>query len=271
MGTSKSKNSYYLSNNYSLWNKRAKPHSESKFYDMKGFILNETSLNSIEQNEVGDVKGKSLLHLQCHFGQDTLSWARNGAFVTGIDFSNTAIGLAKSLSCELDIPASFICADIYNLPTVLDDKFDIVFTSYGVIKWLPDVWRWAEIIAQSLKPSGFFYMVEFHPFIYVLDYESAERIEHSYFHTTEPICYEEVGSYAMPESSESHPAYAWSHTISDIVNALLAVELKLEFIHEFPYSVINCFPFVREDGLGKYVHSKYPNMVPMLYSIKATK
>jgi len=262
---------YYISNNYSLWDGRAKIHAESSFYDLKSFKEGQTSLNSIELEELGDVRGKSLLHLQCHFGQDTLAWAREGAYVTGVDFSDNAIGIAKSLSQELSIPANFICAELYNLPNLLKSKFDIVFTSYGVLKWLPDIQHWAEIVDFYLKPGGIFYIVEFHPFLYILDYSSAEKISHSYFYNEEPICYEEIGSYAVPDSKSSHPAYAWSHTISDVINALLATGMKLEFIHEFPFSTIKCFPFVKEATPGKYVHQKYPNMIPMLYSIKVTK
>ncbi len=262
---------YYTDNNYSLWDGRAQPHFESEFYDVKGFKKGRTSLNSIELEELGDVRGKSLLHLQCHFGQDTLAWARRGAYVTGVDFSDSAIKIAHSLSQQLNIPANFVCADIYNLPNILKTEFDIVFTSYGVLKWLCNIWQWAEIVNSYLKPNGIFYLVEFHPFLYILDYESAEKISHSYFYNEEPICYEEIGSYAVPDSEFTHPASAWSHTISDVINALLSTGLKLEFVHEFPFSTINCFPFVTESEPGKYVHEKYPNMIPMLYSIKATK
>lgn len=267
----KNKSEYYISNNYSLWDKRAKGHSESEFYDIRNFKKGKTSLNSIELEELGDIRGKSLLHLQCHFGQDTLAWAREGAYVTGVDFSDSAIEIAKSLSQELNIPASFICSDVYNLPNTLKSEFDIVFTSYGVLKWLPNIWRWAEIVEYYLKPGGIFYIVEFHPFLYVLDYESAEKISHSYFYNEEPIGYEEIGSYAVPDSECTHPAYAWSHNLSNVINALLSTGLRLEFVHEFPFSTINCFPFIKEDEPRKYVHNKYPNMIPMLYSIKAIK
>ena len=267
----KNKYKYYTDNNYSLWNGRANPHFKSEFYDVEGFKEGKTSLSSIELEELGNVKEKSLLHLQCHFGQDTLSWARRGACVTGVDFSDSAIRIANSLSQQLNIPADFICADIYNLPNILKSKFDIVFTSYGVLKWLHNIQQWAEIVEFYLKPGGTFYLIEFHPFIYILDYELAEKISHSYFYNEEPICYEEIGSYAVPSSERTHTAYAWSHTISEVINALLSTGLQLEFIHEFPFSTINCFPFVIEGEQGKYIHKKYPNMIPMLYSIKAIK
>lgn len=269
--SSNNKYKYYTDNNYSLWDGRAKPHFESEFYDVKGFKEGKTSLNSIELEELGNVRGKSLLHLQCHFGQDTLAWAQKGAYVTGVDFSDSAIKIANSLSQQLDIQANFVRADICDIPNILKTKFDIVFTSYGVLKWLHDIQQWAEIVSYCLKPGGIFYLVEFHPFLYILDYDLAEKISHSYFYNEKPICYEEIGSYAVTDPERTHPAYAWSHTISDVINALLFTGLQLEFVHEFPFSTINCFPFVIEEEPGKYVHNKYPNIIPMLYSIKAIK
>ena len=262
---------YYDDNNYSLWNGRATPHFKSDFYDVKGFKEGRTSLSSIELEELGDVREKTLLHLQCHFGHDTLSWAQKGAYVTGVDFSDSAIKIADSLRHQLDISANFICANIYDLPNVLKFEFDVVFTSYDVLKWLHDIQQWGEIINFYLKPGGIFYLVEFHPFICTLDYELAEEISHSYFYNAEPICYEETGYYALENSEFTHPAYAWSHSISEVINALLSSGLQLEFIHEFPFSTINYFPFMTEKEPGKYVHQKYPNMIPMLYSIKAKK
>src|SRR5919206_2445351 len=153
----------YVESNRSLWDGWTRLHAHSEFYDLAGFKAGRSSLKDIELAEVGDVRGRSLLHLQCHFGQDTLSWARLGAEVTGVDFSTEAIRLARALNEELHIPARFIQSNIYALPDVLDERFDIVFTSYGVLAWLPDLDAWGEIVARYLKPGGFFYIVENHP------------------------------------------------------------------------------------------------------------
>ena len=147
----------YINYNQDLWNELTPIHERSKFYDLEGFRSGKQSLKSIELDELGDVSGKSLLHLQCHFGVDTLSWARKGGIVTGIDFSDASINLAQSLSRELGIKASFFRANIYDLPDILKAEFDIVYTSYGVLAWLPDLKRWAEIIVHYLKRGGFFY------------------------------------------------------------------------------------------------------------------
>ncbi len=141
-----------------------------------------STLKDLEREEVGDVTGKSLLHLQCHFGLDTLFWARLGVNVTGVDFSETAIALAKSLAQEESLDATFVHSDLYDLPHVLSEQFDIVYTSYGVIGWLPDLQPWGSIIARFLKPGGFFYIAEGHPFMWLLDDTSSDfKVAHSYF------------------------------------------------------------------------------------------
>ena len=158
-------------------------HEKSPFYDLEGFKLGKDRLRSIELSELGDVLGKSLLHLQCHFGMDTLAWARRGAVVTGIDLSEKSISLARSLSQELKIPAQFHCSDIYQLPQNLSEKFDIVFTSYGVLHWLRDLKQWGEIIAHFLKPNGIFYIVEDHPSfrMFTTEDDTKIRLANPYF------------------------------------------------------------------------------------------
>lgn len=146
----------YLQANQKRWEQLTHEHKDSAFYDLEGFKAGKDRLRSIELSELGDVSGKTLLHLQCHFGMDTMAWARRGAIVTGVDFSENSITLAKSLSDELAIPAKFIRSDIYDLPGMLSDVFDIVFTSYGVLHGLPDIDGWADTIAHFVKPGGIF-------------------------------------------------------------------------------------------------------------------
>jgi len=256
--------------NRDLWDGWARINVKSKFYDVDGFKSGETSLKPVEIEELGDVSGKSLLHLQCHFGLDTLSWARKGAQVTGVDFSGEGISIARSLSKELSIDAEFICSNIYNLPEVMDGQFDIVFTSYGALCWLSDIDRWAEIVKCYLKSGGTFYMIEFHPLIGVLDYEEGRNFENSYFYSPEPTKYEADGSYADGGSHSPHTAYEWMHNLGDIVTALIAAGLKLEFLHEFPFSPYGCFPFVEEYEPGKYMLKDRPNTIPLTFSIRAT-
>ncbi len=260
----------YLDTNRALWDGWTKLHAVSAFYDVDGFKAGRTTLKAVELEELGAVAGKTLLHLQCHFGLDTLSWAREGAVVTGVDFSPEAVVLARSLSDELQIPATFACADLYALPGLLDARFDVVFTSYGVLPWLPDLAAWAQVAAHFLKPGGTFYLVEFHPFVALLD-EAGERIEHAYFHTPEPERFEAAGSYAAPEADFAGVSYEWAHPLGDVVTALLKAGLTLEFLHEFPFSTHPYPPYLEADAPGRYVWKRRPNALPLLFSIKATR
>jgi len=139
----------YAAINRKWWNNATPAHAGSKFYDIPRFIKGKTSLQSIEIDELGKVRGKTLLHLLCHFGMDTLSWARKGAITTGVDISDSSIRLAKKLSRQTGIPSTFICSDIYELPKILDKKFDIIFASYGVLLWLSNIKKFAEIIVPQ--------------------------------------------------------------------------------------------------------------------------
>ncbi len=211
-------------------------------YGLAGFKRGETSLKSIELEEVGEVEGKSLLHLQCHFGMDTLSWARLGASVTGVDFSDKAIAVAKSLGDEVGIHARFICSNIYDLPQRLDERFDIVYTSYGVLCWLPDLSKWASVIEGFLKPGGMFYIVEGHPILNIFDNSNAAtgfRVAQSYFHKTEPVRWEPEGDYADKNAAVRNPSFEWTHSLSDIINALIGAGLKIEFVHEFSQMLLS--------------------------------
>lgn len=260
----------YLDVNRALWDRWTKIHAASAFYDVEGFSAGRTTLMPLEREELGDVTDQTLLHLQCHFGLDTLSWAREGARVTGVDFSPEAIILARSLSDRLNIPATFLCSDIFDLRTVLDERFDIVFTSYGVLPWLPDLTQWAHLIAHYLQPGGTFYIVEFHPFLAMLD-DAGEKLKHTYFHTPEPRRYEEEGSYADPEADILHPSYEWVHGLGDVVTALLTAGLTLEYVHEFPYSTYRWPPYLEEEQPGRYTWKNHPYAFPLMFSIKATR
>ncbi len=256
----------YLNTNKSLWNTLAPLHADSTFYDVDGFRKGKSSLKHIEIEEMGDVSGKTLLHLQCHFGLDSLSWARRGARVTGVDFSDKAIKIAVSLKTELELEADFICSNIYELPDVLDKKFDIVITSYGVLAWLPDLDRWAQIICHFLKDEGYFYIVDFHPIMELLD--DAGEMKGSYFPVKDPYQYTAHGSYAT-DKDVAHIQYEWVHTLADIVSALINAGLCIDFLHEFPYSVYGDRPYVVQGKDGLWRHKNPGLQLPLLFSIKA--
>ena len=260
----------YFEANKELWNKRVEIHFNSEFYNNAKFRQTSNSLNSIELKELGDISGKTILHLQCHFGQDTLSLANLGAEATGVDFSEEAIVKAKFLSDELNINANFICSNIYDLKEKLNRKFDIVFTSYGTIGWLPDIDKWAEIVAHFLKPNGQFLIVEFHPFIWMLD-DKFENIKYSYFHTDDPIAETSEGTYTNKDANIKMIEYGWNHPISDVINALVKNGLEINSFREFDYSPYNCFPNMIEKDESKFVFEIFSGVLPMVYSLKAIK
>jgi SAM-dependent methyltransferase len=255
----------YVQANRTLWDAWTKLHLQPGVYGVEEFRAGETTLKQIELGEVGDVAGKTLLHLQCHFGLDTLSWARRGAIATGVDLSPEAITAARALSAETNTPARFVCADLYTLPETPElrgERFDVVFTSYGVLGWLPDLGGWARVIAHFLKPGGSFYMVEFHPLLYVVDPETHDSagnvLDHRYFYRPEPVRATYSGTYAVPEGETWTTAYFWDHPLGDVVTALCDAGLRIEFLHEHPKPA------------GVTYHASYADDLPYLFSVRAT-
>jgi SAM-dependent methyltransferase len=262
----------YRRANRALWNEWTQIHARGNTYGLEDFKAGKNKLHPLEINEVGPVAGKSLLHLQCHFGLDTLTWARLGAQVTGVDFSDEAINLARSISAECAIPGRFICCDLYDLPNHLDDTFDIVFTSYGVLTWLPDLAAWAQLVARYLKPEGLFYIAEFHPTSYIFDETASElRITYPYFNP-EVEAYPVQGSYADHEAVVHQPVeYGWTHTLGEVITSLIQAGLSLEFVHEFPFNIYKGFAFLEQADDGYWYLPGKAQTIPFLYSIRAVK
>ena len=260
----------YADKNKELWNAKLNHHLGSSFYDLEGFKAGKTSLRHVELSGVGEVHGKSLLHLQCHFGQDTLSWARRGARVVGVDLSDKAIETAGQLALELDLPAQFIACNLYDLPQHLEGQFDWVFTSYGTIGWLPDLDKWAELVAAYLKPGGSFYMVDFHPVIWMFD-DDFEAFAYSYFNE-EPIITEPNGTYADREADlVQHQEISWNHSLGELLGALLGAGLNIAEFKEYPYSTWPCFKEMTQVGEESWVISRLGKKVPHMYSICCQK
>ncbi len=260
-----------IETNRTSWNERTPIHAASAFYDVDGFKAGQITLKDIEREEVGPVSGKTLLHLQCHFGLDTMSWARLGAQATGVDFSDDAIELARALNAEVGTGARFICSNVYELPTVLTEEFDIVFTSYGVLVWLPDLDRWADVICRCLKPGGMFYIVEFHPVLATLkpSASSGARPCYSYF-CQELYSPGDGPSYAGDEHIAS-PNYEWQHSLGEIVTALVDAGLRIEFLHEFPFCHFQALPSMAQGNDGWWRFTENNDSYPQMFSIRALK
>jgi ubiquinone/menaquinone biosynthesis C-methylase UbiE len=265
----------YRQTNRAHWDEATDVHVASEFYDVESFKAGNNRLHAIEREELGNVTGKSLLHLQCHFGLDTLSWARLGADVTGVDFSERAVEQARALSAETGVPGRFILSELYELPSVLDEQFDIVFTSYGAIYWLPDIMRWGEIAARYVKRGGIFYIAEFHPVGFMFDTVDATvtdyRLKYPYFYEAKPII-DDSADYADPNVAMSNTlTYSWAHSMSDIINALIGAGLQIEYFHEFPLSAMKQFPWLEPEGDDLWRAPADQYQMPMTFSIKARK
>jgi len=266
-----SANKKYFEINKTTWDQKVSIHAKSDFYNVEDFKKGQTSLNAYELDEVGDVKGKSLLHLQCHFGQDTMSWSRLGAKCTGIDLSSEGVEEAKKLNNELGLDATFIECNLYDVPSKVEGEFDIVFTSYGVIGWLPDLKKWGEIIAGKLKKGGVFYMIEFHPIVWMFDFlQTPPKLTYPYLN--KEVIYEEYkGTYTNSDADIVSKEYGWNHGLGEVVSALTNAGLEIEFLHEFEKSPYNSFPEMNVTEDGMYVLKENQRMFPLLFSIRAVK
>ncbi len=264
--------------NRDLWNAWTKINFESAFYDVASFRSGERGirLSDYEIVEVGPVEGKSLLHLQCHFGMDTLSWARLGATVTGADFSPEGVTAARALAAELEIPASFVIANLYDLPGELDGQFDVVYTSKGVLGWLPDIAGWARVAAHFVKPGGFFYVTEIHPVAQVFENEGVKpgelQLVYPYWSHPEPLTFEVHGSYADTSApTEGLVEHGWDHSLGEIVTALIDAGLRIDFLHEFDFVDWPVDFLVQGDDGRWRLPPGTKGELPLFFSLKATK
>jgi SAM-dependent methyltransferase len=262
----------YLEANKAHWNEIVSIHKATELYALEEFKKGKNKLHSLELSELGNISGKKVLHLQCHFGMDTLSLEMLGAEVTGVDFSEEGIRSAEELRDELGMKARFIHSDLYSLPDKLDETFDIVFTSYGVLIWLPDIRGWGQIVSRYLTDDGFFYMAECHPLSMIFENLNASeplRVKYPYFEQAEPVRFEEEGTYADRKAKTvNNVTYEWSHSLSDIFMSLIDAGLKIEFFHEHPFTVWEQFPGMKKGDDGYY---RLDENIPLLFSIKALK
>ncbi len=259
----------YLDINRKLWNAKVDSHLKSDFYFVDEFLKGRTSLNSIELNLLGDVTGKDILHLQCHFGQDSISLSRLGARVTGIDLSDKAINAAVDLAEKCGTDTVFLVSDVYSLPDILPQKYDIVFATYGTIGWLPDLQKWAGVISHFLKPGGKLIFVEFHPVVWMYDKDFAS-VKYSYFNDEQIIEINE-GTYADRTAELENTEVSWNHPLSEVLTSLLNENLVLKNIQEYNWSPYPCFAHIEEVEKGKYQIPQFGNKIPLVYSIVMEK
>ena len=253
--------------NRALWNERTRKHLGSPFYDVESFVAGRNSLTAIELDLLGDVSGKHILHLQCHFGQDTLSLARMGACVTGLDLSDTALAEAKKLTESCSLEADWVASNVIDHRPELDGRFDVVYTSYGTIGWLPDLKPWAANIRRYLKPGGRLVFVEFHPVVWMWDNDFT-HVQYAYFNR-ERIVEVEDGSYADRGSGFELPSYTWNHGLGEVLSALLAEGLRIERFEELDGSPHDCFTNAVKGDDGLYRIKGMEGKLPMVYGLVA--
>jgi SAM-dependent methyltransferase len=260
------------------WDERAPLHVASEFYDVDSFRAGKSTLRTVEIEEVGDVADRDLLHLQCHFGLDTLSWARRGAHVTGLDFSEPAIEAARALAKDEGIAAQFVCANVYDAVVALEGRsYDVVYTGIGALCWLPDIDRWAATAAALVRPGGFLYLLEHHPFAGVLgtgDQFTDVVLKYAYdTAANRPMRWEGPGSYAVPDVATVHNVvYEWNHSLGAIVSSLIGHGLVLEFLHEHPFMLWKRWPFLIESEEGIWrLPAEYEARLPLMFTLRATR
>lgn len=213
------------------------------------FLAGDSALFPVQREEVGSVEGKTLLDLQSHIGIRTLSWARAGATVTGVDISAESVALSRELAAEAGLAerARFVQANVLDAPAELDERYDVVVTNFGVLCWMPDVEEWADVVAELLEPGGVFYLAEHHPVATALSDDLGTgddpmHVEHPYFSTDTPV------------TAADGPPYKWTHGLGEILTALVDAGIELEFVHEHPFSVIERAPgmVADEDGYWRF-------------------
>lgn len=276
----------YFEANLARWDESVAIHAASQGYDLEGYLKGEKTLYAVETEEVGDVAGKTLLHLQCHFGMDTLNWARLGAKVTGIDFSPEAVERARRLADEIGIAdARFLEANVYDAPDVLREQFDVVYTGIGALNWLPDIRGWARVAAGFVKPGGFLYLYEGHPMLWALDEDRAElpfQLKYDYFEGR-PNEWDWDQTYTDGPRLKNTRGYEWNHGLGEIVTALIQQGLRLEFLHEHRTLAWQGMPMMEPvegavaEGSAhqRRVAWQLPeglrDMVPLMYSLRASR
>jgi len=261
-----------LATNLANWEDRVAIHVASQFYDVEGWLRDEPGPLPEERAALGDLEDKSLVHLQCHFGMDTLRLARAGAQVTGLDFSPAAIAQATDLArrAGLSDSASFVCANVYDAPEALSGRsFDVVYVSLGSLCWLPDVESWGRVTAQLLAPGGRLYLHDVHPLASCLD-DEGKRVTYDYFENRDsPIVFDEPSTYTDGGSLGATRTYEWNHSLSEVVGGLLAHGLVLDSLLEHEWTEFQQYPWLVETSRGRFTIPEGRARIPLSFTVVA--
>jgi SAM-dependent methyltransferase len=270
----------YLAVNRAGWDERAPAHARSVTYGVQRFATDPTFLSDVVRFDVprlGDVSGLRGVHLQCHIGTDTISLARLGATMTGLDFSAAALAEARDVAASAGVSVEFVLSDVYGALDVLEaEAYDLVFTGIGALCWLPEVRRWADVVAGLLKPGGRLFIREGHPMLWALDdtrTDGVVALGYSYFETAEPLVTEEGGTYVETETEFEHNvAHSWNHGLGELVTALLDNGLQITGLEEhesIPWDGLPGAMSLGEDN--EYRLSDRPERLAASYTLQARK
>jgi SAM-dependent methyltransferase len=258
--------------NRAMWDAKAPLHVSSPLYDVAGFKAGATRLRRHEIEDLGDVAGKALIHLQCHFGLDTLSWARLGAGVVGVDFSGPAVRAARKLAEEIGVPAEFVLSDVYDAPAAVGHRaFDIVYTGGGALCWLPDMERWAQVVFDLLRPGGQLYLFEFHPIKWIFDPAETREpiIRDDYFSPAEGFPDGGVTYADASIPAAATPTVQWNHPLGEVVTALVRAGLAIDSLRELDHDLLRQWDFMESGEDRMYRMPKGRASLPLMYVLRA--
>jgi SAM-dependent methyltransferase len=271
-----------LATNLANWEERVPLHLVA--YGTDEFVADPAAISGVVATDAealrphlpeGGIEGLELLHLQCHIGTDTLSWARLGATVTGVDFSPAALEAATALAERAGLPARFVEADAMHASDVVHERFDVVYTSIGTITWLPDLGAWARSISRLLKPGGVFYLRDGHPMLYTLDEDREDGelvVRYPYFGTGTATRWDDASDYADREARlHNETTFEWPHSIAEILTSLLSAGLTIVAFDEqrtLPWQALPSMIAVQPgDGTGEWVLPTAPERLPLTYTV----
>lgn len=266
--------------NRDQWDERVPIHVSSSFYGVDDFLRGESKLKAVDLEEMGDVQGARLLHLQCHFGLDTLSWAREGARVVGLDYSEAAVAAARELAERAGIEAEFICADVHDAPEALGigttrEAFDRVVTGVGALCWVPRIRLWAQTVARCVRPGGVLHVREGHPMMWAMAdarTEHGHALAYPYFEVQDPVEDVEQGTYADREAQFQHRlSHTWNHGLGETLSALIDAGFTLEFLHEHREADWQAFEHLVEGEDGMWRLPDHAEQLPLMYSLRAKR
>lgn len=270
----------YRSINKESWDERVPAHVRSTGYQVARFVEDPAFLSEVVRFDLprlGDIRGLRGVHLQCHIGTDTVSLARLGASMTGLDFSEPAVDAARRLAEQTGADARFVHADAYSAADVLGrGEFDLVFTGIGALCWLPSIRRWAEVVAALLRPGGRLFCREGHPMLWALDDERDDGrlvVRYPYFERPEPIVFEDEGTYVETDATFQHNVtYEWNHGLGEVITALMDASLQITALTEHDSAPWEALPGMMEqiDG-GEWRLADRPWRLPHTYTLQAVK